>query len=131
VLAAMKDARIRASHAEITKSLQGNWRPEHLFSLQQALAMFDFIGTQVAECDREIEAQLRALQTHDGEPPEGKKKARARNAPKFDLRTQLFKMCGVDLTRIDGINVTTAIAVISETGVICHGSPRSDILRVG
>ena len=116
VLAAMKDARIRASHAEITKSLQGNWRPEHLFSLQQALAMFDFIGTQVAECDREIEKQLRALQTHDGEPPEGKKKARARNAPKFDLRTQLFKMCGVDLTRIDGINVTTAIAVISETG---------------
>ena len=116
VLAAMKDARIRASHAEITKSLQGNWRPEHLFSLQQALAMFDFIGTQVAECDREIEEQLRALQTHDGEPPEGKKKARARNAPKFDLRTQLFKMCGVDLTRIDGINVTTAIAVISETG---------------
>ena len=52
-------------------------------------------GTQVAECDREIEKQLRALQTHDGEPPEGKKKSRARNAPKFDLRTQLFKMCGV------------------------------------
>ena len=116
VLAAMKDARIRASHAEIAKSLQGNWRTEHLFSLQQALAMFDFIGTQVAECDREIEEQLRALQTYDGEPPEGKKKARTRNAPKFDLRTQLFKMCGVDLTRIDGINVTTAIAVISETG---------------
>ena len=116
VLAAMKDARIRASHAEIAKSLQGNWRTEHLFSLQQALAMFDFIGTQVAECDGKIEEQLRALQAHDGEPPEGKKKARARNAPKFDLRTQLFKMCGVDLTRIDGINVTTAIAVISETG---------------
>ena len=116
VLAAMKDARIRASHAEIAKSLQGNWRTEHLFSLQQALAMFDFIGTQVAECDREIEEQLRALQTYDDEPPEGKKKARTRNAPKFDLRTQLFKMCGVDLTRIDGINVTTAIAVISETG---------------
>ena len=36
--------------------------------------------------------------------------------PKFDLRTQLFKMCGVDLTRIDGIDVTTALAVISETG---------------
>jgi transposase len=116
VLAVMKDARIHASREEIAKSLQGNWRTEHLFSLQQALAMFDFIGTQVAECDREIEEQLRALQIHDGEPPEGKKKARARNAPKFDLRTQLFKMCGVDLTRIDGINVTTAIAVLSETG---------------
>ena len=32
------------------------------------------------------------------------------------LRTQLFRMCGVDLTRIDGIDVTTALAVISETG---------------
>jgi hypothetical protein len=52
----------------------------------------------------------------DGEPAKGKKRGRARNAPKFDLRTQLFKMCGVDLTRIDGIDVTTALAVISETG---------------
>jgi hypothetical protein len=30
---------------------------------------------------------------------------------------QLFKMCGVDLTRIDGIDVTTALAAISEIGV--------------
>ena len=53
---------------------------------------------------------------NDGEPAKGKKRGRARNAPKFDLRTQLFKMCGVDLTRIDGIDVTTALAVISKTG---------------
>jgi transposase len=43
-------------------------------------------------------------------------RSKARNAPKFDVRTRLFKMCGVDLTRIDGIDVTTALAVISETG---------------
>ena len=116
VLAAMKNARIRASSDEIAKSLQGNWRGEHLFALKQALAMFDFIGTQLAECDREIEGQLQSLQAHDGEPAQGKKRGRSRNAPKFDLRTQLFKMCGVDLTRIDGIDVTTALAVVSETG---------------
>jgi transposase len=52
----------------------------------------------------------------DRDPAKGKKRSRPRNAPKFDLRTQLFKMCGVDLTRIDGIDVTTALAVISETG---------------
>jgi len=51
------------------------------------------------------------LQAHDGEPAKGKQRGRARNAPKFDLRTQLFKICGVDLTRIDGIDVTTALAV--------------------
>jgi len=116
VLGAMKNARIHASVDEIAKSLEGNWRAEHLFALKQALDAFDFIGTQLAECDQAIEAQLRHLQTHDGEPAKGKKRGRARNAPKFDLRTQLFKMCGVDLTRIDGIDVTTALAVISETG---------------
>ncbi|MDP2223799.1 transposase [Nitrosomonas sp.] len=57
----------------------------------------------------------KSLQVHDGEPAKGKKRGRTRNAPKFDLRTQLFRMCGVDLTRIDGIDVTTALAVISET----------------
>jgi transposase len=116
VLAAMKNVRIRASRQEIAKSLQGNWRAEHLFALKQALALFDFYGTQLAECDREIEAQLQSLKAHDGEPAKGKKRSRARNAPKFDLRSQLFKMCGVDLTRIDGIDVTTALAVVSEVG---------------
>ena len=117
VLDAMKNARARVSVDEITKSLQGIWRAEHLFPLKQAVDAFDFIGTQLAECDTEIEQQLQALKVHDGEPAKGKKRGRARNAPKFDLRTQLFKMCGVDLTRIYGVDVTTALAVISETGV--------------
>jgi len=116
ILGAMKNARIRASIDEIAKSLEGNWRTEHLFALKQALAGFDFIGTQLTECDGELEQQLQRLQAHDGEPAKGKQRGRSRNAPKFDLRTQLFKMCGVDLTRIDGIDVTTALAVISETG---------------
>jgi hypothetical protein len=115
-LAALKDARIKASSDEIAQSLQGSWRAEHLFSLKQALALFDFYGTQLTECDAAIEAQLQALAAHTGTPQPGKKRSRNRNAPKFDLRTQLFKMCGVDLTRIDGIDVTTALVVVSEIG---------------
>ena len=87
-----------------------------MLALKQALGAFDFVGTQLIECDYEIEQQVQLLQTHEGEPTKGKRRGRARNAPKFDLRTQLFKMCGVDLTRIDGIDSTTALAVISETG---------------
>src|SRR5947199_1751965 len=109
-------SRIHASIEEIAKSLQGNWRAEHLFALKQALDAFDFIGTQLAECDLEVEQQLQNLQAHTGEPAKGKKRGRARNAPKFDLRAHLFKMCGVDLTRIDGIDVTTALAVLAEIG---------------
>ena len=115
VLGAMKNVRVRASVDEIAKSLQGNWRAEHLFALKQVGA-FDFVATQLAECDAEIELQLQRLQVHAGDPAKGKKRGRARNAPKFDLRTQLFRMCGVDLTRIDGVDVTTALAVVSEVG---------------
>ena len=115
-LAKLRNARIRASEDEIAKSLQGSWRAEHLFALKQALDAFDFCGTQLAECDAQIQGQLQALHVREDEPAKGKKRGRARNAPKFDLRTQLFQMCGVDLTRIDGIDVTTALVVVSEVG---------------
>lgn len=115
-LGGLKNSRIHASEEDIAKSLEGNWRSEHLFALKQALDAFDFCGTQLAECDAQIEAQLQTLQSCQGEPPKGKKRGRARNAPRFDLRTQLYQMCGVDLTRIDGIDVTTALVVVSEVG---------------
>jgi transposase len=116
VLAAYRDRRIKASEDEIAKSLQGNWRGEHLFALKQALAVFDFCGMQLAQCDGEIEQRLQALQKHEGSPAKGKKRSKSKNAPKFDVRDHLFKVCGVDLTRIDGIDVTTAMTVISEIG---------------
>jgi hypothetical protein len=116
LLAAYRDRRIKASQEEIAKSLQGNWRAEHLFTLKQALATFDFCGTQLTECDDEIERRLKALQKHEGSPVKGKKRSKSKNAPKFDVREHLFKVCGVDLTRIDGIDVTTAMTVISEIG---------------
>ncbi len=115
-LARLKNSRIRASEDEIAKSLQGSWRAEHLFALKQALDAFDFCGTQLAECDAQIQNQLQVLHVREDEPAKGKKRGRARNAPKFDLRTQLFQMCGVDLTRIDGIDVTTALVVVCEVG---------------
>jgi len=115
-LARLKNSRIHASEADIAASLQGSWRAEHLFALKQALDAFDFCGTQLSECDTEIDAQLQRLHACDGDPAKGKKRGRARNAPKFDLRKQLFQMCGVDLTRIDGIDVTTALVVVSEIG---------------
>lgn len=117
VLARMKNVRIRASEADLEKSLRGNWRPEHLFALRQAMALFAAYGEQRAACDRLLEAMLVALQQNDvGEPGKPKRGSRARNAPKFDVRAYLFGMCGVDLTRINGIDTTTALKVIAEVG---------------
>jgi transposase len=115
-LAALCDVRIQASAEEVAASLRGHWRDEHLFALKQALEAFDFCVQQLAECDVEIETRLQALQATEAEPAKGKKRSKARNAPKFDLRTRLFRMCSVDLTRIDGIDVTTALVVLSEIG---------------
>jgi transposase len=115
-LAALKNSRIRASGEEIARSLQGNWRAEHLFALKQALDAFDFCARQLAQCDAQIEAQLASLRKTAADPAKGKRRGSARNAPKFDLRARLFQMCGVDLRRIDGVDVTTALVVVSEIG---------------
>ena len=115
-LAALQNVRIQASVEAIARSLQGTWRAEHWFALRQALEAFDLCGTQLAQCDTEIETQIERLHIIEDAPAKGKKRSRARNAPKFDLRTRLFQMCGVDLTRSDGIDVTTAPVVLSEIG---------------
>jgi transposase len=115
-LAALRDYRIHASEADIAKSLQGNWREEHLFALKQAVALFDAYQARIDECDGQLEVMLARLERHTGELRPGRRRCRARNAPKFDLRTALFKLCGVDLTTIDGIEVNTALKVLAEIG---------------
>lgn len=115
-LAKLRHVRIRASEGEIAKSLQGNWREEHLFALKQAVALYDAYAGQLAECDRQLEAMLAKLARHSGQPGKAKRRARAKNAPRFDMRTYLFQLCGVDLTQIDGIDVTTAFKVLAEVG---------------
>jgi transposase len=115
-LAAYRDRRIKASEEEIAASLEGTWRAEHLFALKQALATFDFCAAQLQDCEGEIEQVMQQLHKYSGEPAKGKRRGRAKNAPKFDVREQLFKMCGVDVTQVDGIDVSTALSIISETG---------------
>lgn len=116
VLAGMRNVRIKASEEEIVQSLRGNWRDEHVFALQQALELFDIYAAKLAECDERMELQMIMLHKHDGVPGKARNQAR-RNKPKFDLRTRLYQMCGVDLTRIDGIDVGTAMTVLAEVGV--------------
>jgi transposase len=115
-LAAYRDSRIKASEEEIAASLQGTWKAEHLLALKQALGRYDFFAEQLQECDQQIERVMEQLQAHTKELGKGKKRSKAKNAPKFNLRERLLKMCGVDVTRIDGIDETTALNVVAEVG---------------
>ena len=87
-LAQLRDPRIKADEATIAKSLQGHWREEHIFELTQALELYRFYQDKIAECDREIEAQLERFEDRsDGEPPApNDKKRNQKNAPRFDAQ---------------------------------------------
>jgi len=115
VLARHRNGRVKASAAQIERALTGTWREEHLFVLAQALAMYDSVAQRVAECDTKIEALLAALGRHELKPV-GPAKRGGKNTPTFDLRTALARWAGVDLTRINGLAVSSVLTVLSEIG---------------
>jgi transposase len=115
VLARHRHARVKASERDIARALTGNWREEHLFVLGQALAMFDSLAQRILECDAKIEALLAPLGRHKVELG-GPGKRRGKNTPEFDARTALARWSGVDLTRINGLAVTSVLTILSEIG---------------
>ena len=117
-LARLRDPRTKADEKTIARSLQGHWHAEHVFELSQALELYRAYQARIAECDREIEVQLQRFEDRsDGEPPAANgKKRNQKNAPRFDVQGHLYRMTGVDLTRIDGVDAYTALKVVSEIG---------------
>src|SRR5712664_3617894 len=60
-LAQHRDVRCAASEETIRQALTGNYRPEHVFALKQALELWDVHQAKIAECDIEIETVLKSL----------------------------------------------------------------------
>ena len=120
-LARMKGERIHATREEISQSLEGTWRPELLFVLEQSLALYDTYQHKIVECNLRIEAHLKSLEsktTAEQPPPKGgRARGHRKQTTQLDLSSQLFRIAGVDLTQIDGVQVQTAQTVISEVGV--------------
>jgi transposase len=120
-LAALADRRIQASRQEIAQSLEGHWREDLLFVLQQVHDLYFFHLESITGCDRQIEAHLQTLAAKvevGAQPlPAAPRQPRRKHIPQTNLREELYRVTGVDLTRIDGIQVHTAQVVISEVGV--------------
>jgi transposase len=118
-LAALRDPACRGSEEMFVSALTGNYRPEHLFALKQAIELFDFHQKLIAECDLQIESQLKAFDTRATPPPTStpaKKRPRRKNQLHFDARTLLHQLAGVDLSAIDGLETPTVLTILSETG---------------
>ena len=125
-LAAMRDWRTKNDEQTIAKALEGNYQPEHVFALKQAVELFDFYQQQIAACDQEIASYLRTLESKiDTEvnpiPPPRAPKNTHRNAPGFDCRNEAYRISGVDLTQIPSISESAALTILSEIG--CDLSP--------
>jgi transposase len=109
----------KRTEAEIASALYGNWRPELLFGLKQALKLYEFYQKQLRECEGQIEQCLRGLKDQsDGRPlpPNLRRRKPEKNEVRFGARALLFRMCGLDLTQLEGISETTALVLLSELG---------------
>jgi len=121
ILAQHRDPRCTNPKEVIRESLIGNYQEEHMFCLKQALDLYDHYSLKIAECDKEIEKIMTAMGTLlDEDKPN--KKANTKRIPKkhefaFDMRRELTRIAGVDLTQIPSVNVQTASKVIAETGI--------------
>src|SRR6266852_2772208 len=120
VLAKLRDRRIKASADTIAKSLVGDYRREHLFTLGQSLKAFRHYQELIGACDREIEKSLETFESKvDPESPLPKSLTdvkRLKGDPRFELRSHLYRVFGVDLTQIPGVNVLTAQTLLAEIG---------------
>jgi transposase len=120
ILASFRHNKCSRSESDIEKALEGNYKFEHVFALKQALELYDFYDQQIQTCDAELEKLYLAFEpveepaTHAPSPRTGK---RRKNQPYFDLSQSLFRISGVDLVRIDGLDAMAVQKIISEVGL--------------
>jgi transposase len=127
-LAALVEPEVKATLQNIARSLEGNWRDELLFVLGQQRELYRFYQESIAECDVRLRQHLETFESKTdletqpiGPKPKGKKGSK--NAPRFDLRTELYRITGIDWAQINGIDVLTAQTVIAETGTDLSAFP--------
>ena len=124
ILSTLCDPRIKASREEIIKSLEGIWKEEYLFMLEQAVENYEFLQKQIKSCEQKIQQQLlkQVAIVKEGDitcvQETQKKKAKAKkNQFNFSLLPYLIAIAGVDLCKIPGISEVTALEFISEVGI--------------
>jgi transposase len=114
---------IRAGHQTILKSLEGNWRSEHLFILAECYKSYCYYKERIAACDQEIERRLQDYQSEvatDGRPAGDtdttSRKQANKNKPQFNTSQYLKAILGVDVLAIYGISDISGLEILSETG---------------
>ncbi|OJH32112.1 Transposase IS116/IS110/IS902 family protein [Wolbachia endosymbiont of Armadillidium vulgare] len=117
-LAELRDGRIRNDKSTIVKALTGDYREEHLFTLKQEYEAYTFFQEQIKECDRSVESYYKTFETKSDESKStSKAQGKQKNDPNFNLHEELYRVIGIDFTRVPGFSVLSIQTIISETGI--------------
>src|SRR2546422_305366 len=126
-LAKLRDHRIKASIATVKKSLVGDYRPEHIFTLKQSVTAYRQYQQLIADCDREIQQRVQTCETKDDGPTAtADSSATPTTGSSFDLHSHLERIFGVDLTLIPGFDVLRTQTIFSELGADLSKFPTDD-----
>jgi len=134
-LAKLRDPRIRASKETVEKSLQGHWQEELLFDLKMALESYDHFQGQIAAYEEQMRRELQEVPSKvdvleeplpAARPKVSHKRPGMSREDQLDLRVELYRISGVDLTRIDGIGLQTAQTVFFEIGTDVSAWPNEE-----
>jgi transposase len=120
-LATLRDRRVKATEDTIAKSLVGEYRREHLFTLGQSLEAFRHYQGLIVACDTEIAQYLEAFESKVDPPngpllPSEEEQKQKGGESRFDLQSHLHRIFGVDLTGVPGIHVLTTQTLLAEIG---------------
>lgn len=117
-LATYCDVRIRSNKKEaIIKSLEGVWKEEHIFELEQSFTLYHIYHQKIKECDAQIEKHLREKSPNTNDSDSSFKSKSNKNNLNFDAKEILTSITGTNLSDIFGITETNAIEIISEVGL--------------
>jgi transposase len=121
-LAKFRNARCSKTEQEIAEQLNGHWREDHVFSLQQGLKMYDAVQERIVAYEQEILRRLGEMEADEPPQPtapplQNTNKAKAIKKRGQEAKRQaLYRMSGVDMTQIDAVGVETVEVVLSEYG---------------
>lgn len=117
-LSALREPGCKASEETFVKALTGNYRAEHLFALRQAVDLFEVYQSKIRECDDRIAETLTTFDKRGdlANVPTRKRRKRRKNQPHFDGQRLLYEIAGVDLVKVDGLDSSTILTILSETG---------------
>lgn len=122
-LALLRDKRTKNKEETIAKALNGDYREEHLFTLKQEFELYNIYRQKIEDCDQQVANAYRKLDTKFESNKEGsgktnvlQNKTENSHHVDFNLREELHRIVGGDLTTIPGINTLNAQTIVSEVG---------------